>query len=43
MKGVSLDENYGRISAGYRADIIYLDEQMQVQAVWISGQTLLTQ
>lgn len=35
---LGLDDRYGHIAAGYQADFVWLDQDMQVQATWISGQ-----
>jgi len=34
---LKLDTTHGRIAAGYRADLVLLDEAMQVAATWIGG------
>ena len=34
---MGLSNAYGRIAAGYRADIVHLDDQLDVQTVWIAG------
>jgi N-acetylglucosamine-6-phosphate deacetylase len=33
-----LDDERGRIAAGYRADLVLLDANFQVKSTWISGQ-----
>ncbi len=35
---LDLGARYGRIAAGYAADFVLLDAQLQVQATWIAGQ-----
>lgn len=35
---LGLGARYGRITAGYAADFVLLDAQLQVQATWIAGQ-----
>ncbi len=35
---LGLGARYGRIAAGYAADFVLLDAQLQVQATWIAGQ-----
>lgn len=34
---LGLDHRLGRIDAGYRADLVLLDEALQVRATWIGG------
>jgi N-acetylglucosamine-6-phosphate deacetylase len=34
---LGLGDRYGRIAPGYQADLVLLDEQLQVQATWIAG------
>ena len=34
---MGLGDTYGRIAAGCRADIVHLDDQLDVQTVWIAG------
>jgi len=34
---LGLDDRLGRIDAGYRADLVLLDEALQVRATWIGG------
>ncbi len=34
---LGLGDRYGRIAPGYQADLVLLDDQMQVQATWIAG------
>ncbi|WP_028928289.1 N-acetylglucosamine-6-phosphate deacetylase [Pseudoxanthomonas suwonensis] len=34
---LGLDDRLGRIAAGYRADLVLLDEALQVRATWIGG------
>ncbi|MBN6151715.1 N-acetylglucosamine-6-phosphate deacetylase [Xanthomonas sp. AmX2] len=34
---LGLDERYGRIAAGYQADLVLLDDALQVQRTWIAG------
>jgi N-acetylglucosamine-6-phosphate deacetylase len=33
-------EDRGRVAAGFRADLVHLDDRMAVQAVWIGGETV---
>lgn len=40
---LGLSESHGRIAPGYHADLVHLDDQLQVQATWISGEILQTQ
>ncbi|MGE8224437.1 MAG: N-acetylglucosamine-6-phosphate deacetylase [Stenotrophomonas sp.] len=35
---LGLDDRYGHIAAGYHADFVLLDADLQVQATWIAGQ-----
>ncbi|HEX7991761.1 MAG TPA: N-acetylglucosamine-6-phosphate deacetylase [Stenotrophomonas sp.] len=35
---LGLDDRYGHIAAGYQADFVLLDADLQVQATWIAGQ-----
>lgn len=35
-----LDQERGRIAAGYRADLVLLDDRFQAQRVWIGGKPL---
>lgn len=35
---LGLADRYGHIAVGYQADFVWLDQDMQVQATWISGQ-----
>lgn len=35
---VGIDNAYGQISAGYRADVVHLDDQFNVKNVWIAGE-----
>ncbi len=35
---LGLDDRYGQIAAGYQADFVLLDTDLQVQATWIAGQ-----
>ena len=37
---LGLGESYGQIASGYRADIAYVDDQLEVQAVWIAGEMI---
>lgn len=37
---LKLDHELGRIAPGYRADLVLLDEHMQVQNTWIGGEAL---
>lgn len=39
---LGLGEGHGLIAPGYRADIVHVDEHLQVQAVWIKGEMLQT-
>ncbi|NNC01011.1 amidohydrolase family protein, partial [Corallococcus exiguus] len=32
-----LEHELGRIAPGYRADLVLLDEELQVQGTWIGG------
>jgi N-acetylglucosamine-6-phosphate deacetylase len=32
-----LDHELGRIAPGYRADLVLLDESLQVRQTWING------
>jgi len=34
---VGVDDRYGRIAAGYQADLVLLDEALQVRRTWIGG------
>jgi N-acetylglucosamine-6-phosphate deacetylase len=34
---LGLGEEFGRIAPGYRADLVLLDEGLQVRRVWIGG------
>jgi len=34
---LGLGDRYGRIAPGYQADLVLLDEQMQVVGTWIAG------
>ncbi|UYB53089.1 N-acetylglucosamine-6-phosphate deacetylase [Xanthomonas sp. AM6] len=34
---VGLDDRYGRIAPGYQADLVLLDDALQVQRTWIAG------
>ncbi|MDR6672392.1 N-acetylglucosamine-6-phosphate deacetylase [Xanthomonas sp. 1678] len=34
---VGLDDRYGRIAAGYQADLVLLDDALQVRHTWIAG------
>lgn len=40
---LGLSESHGRIAPDYHADLVHLDDQLQVQATWISGEILQTQ
>ncbi|PZU24060.1 MAG: N-acetylglucosamine-6-phosphate deacetylase [Stenotrophomonas sp.] len=35
---LGLDDRYGHIAAGYQADFVLLDSDLQVQGTWIAGQ-----
>ncbi|MGV8960789.1 MAG: N-acetylglucosamine-6-phosphate deacetylase [Stenotrophomonas sp.] len=35
---LGLGDRYGQIAAGYQADFVLLDAELQVQATWIAGQ-----
>lgn len=35
---LGLDDRYGHIAAGYQADFVLLDADLQVQGTWIAGQ-----
>ncbi|HZW18358.1 MAG TPA: N-acetylglucosamine-6-phosphate deacetylase [Luteimonas sp.] len=35
-----IDDHRGRIAAGYRADLVLLDDKLDVAATWIAGQPL---
>jgi N-acetylglucosamine-6-phosphate deacetylase len=34
---VGVDDRYGRIAAGYQADLVLLDDALQVRRTWIAG------
>jgi N-acetylglucosamine-6-phosphate deacetylase len=34
---LKLDERHGRIASGYPADIVHLDETLQVRRTWVDG------
>jgi N-acetylglucosamine-6-phosphate deacetylase len=36
---LGLGQLYGKIAAGYRADLVHLDESLNVQSCWTAGQT----
>jgi N-acetylglucosamine-6-phosphate deacetylase len=36
---LGLGDRFGRIAPGYRADLVTLDEAMQVAAIWIGGES----
>jgi N-acetylglucosamine-6-phosphate deacetylase len=40
---LGLPDSYGRLAPGYRADMVHLDDALQVRATWIKGQMLQTQ
>jgi N-acetylglucosamine-6-phosphate deacetylase len=35
---LGLDDRYGQIAAGYQADFVLLDTDLQVRGTWIAGQ-----
>ena len=35
---IGLGASHGRIAPGYAADLVALDERMQVSATWIGGE-----
>ena len=37
---LGLDQGLGRISAGYRADLVHFDEDFRVHHTWVAGQRL---
>jgi N-acetylglucosamine-6-phosphate deacetylase len=34
---LGLDDRYGRIAPGYQADLVLLDDALQVRKTWIAG------
>ena len=36
---LGIGDRYGRIAPGYQADLVALDEQLQVVETWIQGKT----
>jgi N-acetylglucosamine-6-phosphate deacetylase len=40
---LGLGADFGRIAPGYRADLVHLNDDLQVQATWIAGEMLQTQ
>jgi N-acetylglucosamine-6-phosphate deacetylase len=37
---LKLDETYGRIAGGYRADLVHLSDALSVEDVWIGGKSI---
>jgi N-acetylglucosamine-6-phosphate deacetylase len=40
---LGLGADFGRIAPGYRADLVHLNDDLQVQATWITGEMLKAQ